>query len=373
MRTVEITHPDKVLFPDDGITKADLAGYYERVSEWMLPHIRLRPISMQRFPDGIERQGLLPQGHPRLLPGVAAAGRGPEVGRHRHARVRVRRGHARLPGRPEHDHAARVAVARRPSLAAGPDGDRPRPAAGQRLRRRAPRRPPHAASCCASSGSRRSPRSPARRASTCGRRCAAAPATTSAGARARHRPRAGRPPSRRADERMAQGEARRPHPGRHRAQHLRADGRAALRGPAAPRRAGGHADRLGRAVRLEAPPGPLDGEERPDAAWPPRATPGRTSRATRAGSAEPAGGSTHCCAERFSSSRPAAIVAAIALGLLAVGGAVLELDRRVLPLPGEPLEVVALAAAEAAPSRARSRRRPRRAPSGPSSTGARRA
>ena len=46
-----------------------------------------------------------------------------------------------------------------------------------------------------------------------------------------------RPPSRRAHERMAQGEARRPHPRGHRAQHLRADGRAALRGAPAPRRA----------------------------------------------------------------------------------------------------------------------------------------
>ena len=41
--SVEITHPDKLLFPDDGVTKADLASYYERVSEWMLPHIRNRP------------------------------------------------------------------------------------------------------------------------------------------------------------------------------------------------------------------------------------------------------------------------------------------------------------------------------------------
>ena len=34
--SVEITHPDKVLFPDDGTTKADVASYYERVADWML-------------------------------------------------------------------------------------------------------------------------------------------------------------------------------------------------------------------------------------------------------------------------------------------------------------------------------------------------
>jgi bifunctional non-homologous end joining protein LigD len=41
------------MFPDDGITKADLAGYYEQVAETMLPYVRGRPVHMQRFPDGI--------------------------------------------------------------------------------------------------------------------------------------------------------------------------------------------------------------------------------------------------------------------------------------------------------------------------------
>ncbi|HET7385317.1 MAG TPA: non-homologous end-joining DNA ligase [Nocardioidaceae bacterium] len=50
---VEISKPDKVLFPDDGITKADLAGYYADVADAMLPHLADRPVNMQRFPDGI--------------------------------------------------------------------------------------------------------------------------------------------------------------------------------------------------------------------------------------------------------------------------------------------------------------------------------
>jgi bifunctional non-homologous end joining protein LigD len=66
--TVEITHPDKVLFPDDGITKADIADYYERVSEWMLPHISFRPVSMQRFPDGIDRKGFFHKDIPDYFP-----------------------------------------------------------------------------------------------------------------------------------------------------------------------------------------------------------------------------------------------------------------------------------------------------------------
>jgi bifunctional non-homologous end joining protein LigD len=66
--SVEITHPEKVLFPDDGITKADLASYYERVSRWMLPHVEGRPLSLQRFPDGIARQGFFHKDVPDYFP-----------------------------------------------------------------------------------------------------------------------------------------------------------------------------------------------------------------------------------------------------------------------------------------------------------------
>ena len=69
MRHVEITHPDKVLFPHDGITKADLADYYERVSEWMLPHVKNRPVSMQRFPGGVESKGFFHKDIPDYFPG----------------------------------------------------------------------------------------------------------------------------------------------------------------------------------------------------------------------------------------------------------------------------------------------------------------
>ena len=68
MRDVPITHPDKLLFPDDGITKGDLAASYERVAEWMLPHVRGRPVSMQRFPDGIEGKGFFHKDIPDYFP-----------------------------------------------------------------------------------------------------------------------------------------------------------------------------------------------------------------------------------------------------------------------------------------------------------------
>jgi bifunctional non-homologous end joining protein LigD len=52
-----ITHPEKVLFPDDGITKGELATYYEAVAAAMVPHIRARPVTMERYPAGIKAEG----------------------------------------------------------------------------------------------------------------------------------------------------------------------------------------------------------------------------------------------------------------------------------------------------------------------------
>jgi bifunctional non-homologous end joining protein LigD len=56
---VQVSHPEKVLFPDDGITKGELVGYYRAVAPRMLPLISGRPVTMQRFPDGIGRGGFL--------------------------------------------------------------------------------------------------------------------------------------------------------------------------------------------------------------------------------------------------------------------------------------------------------------------------
>jgi bifunctional non-homologous end joining protein LigD len=52
-----ITHPEKVLFPDDGITKGDLAAYYETIAPVILPHLRGRPLTMERYPAGIGKKG----------------------------------------------------------------------------------------------------------------------------------------------------------------------------------------------------------------------------------------------------------------------------------------------------------------------------
>jgi bifunctional non-homologous end joining protein LigD len=52
-----ITHPEKILFPGDGITKGELAAYYEAIAPVMLPHLRRRPITMERFHRGIAAPG----------------------------------------------------------------------------------------------------------------------------------------------------------------------------------------------------------------------------------------------------------------------------------------------------------------------------
>ena len=78
-----ITHPEKVLFPADGITKGELAAYYDLVADVMLPHLRGRPITMERFPSGIDKKGFLQKdvvkGFPEWLRRVEAPKKGGTV------------------------------------------------------------------------------------------------------------------------------------------------------------------------------------------------------------------------------------------------------------------------------------------------------
>lgn len=70
-----ITHPEKVLFPDDGITKGDLAAYYEAMAPVIVPHLRGRPVTMERYPAGIGQKGFwqkdVSKGFPPWLQRVA--------------------------------------------------------------------------------------------------------------------------------------------------------------------------------------------------------------------------------------------------------------------------------------------------------------
>ena len=78
-----ITHPDKVLFPHEGITKGELASYYEMIAPSMLPHICGRPVTMERYHRGIGEQGFfqkdVSKGFPEWLERVEVPKKGGTV------------------------------------------------------------------------------------------------------------------------------------------------------------------------------------------------------------------------------------------------------------------------------------------------------
>lgn len=65
---IEIKNEDKVFFPDDGITKGDLISYYERISDYILPYLENRPLSLNRYPDGIKGEGFYQKEKPDYFP-----------------------------------------------------------------------------------------------------------------------------------------------------------------------------------------------------------------------------------------------------------------------------------------------------------------
>lgn len=75
---VRLSNPDKILYPEQGITKSELADYYVAVAHLMLPHVANRPVTMVRCPTGAEKKcfyqrhagsGVLPQLHEVTVPG----------------------------------------------------------------------------------------------------------------------------------------------------------------------------------------------------------------------------------------------------------------------------------------------------------------
>jgi bifunctional non-homologous end joining protein LigD len=67
-RNVEISSPDKLLFPRAGVTKLDLARYYAEVAPAMVPLVRDRPVTMHSYPGGIERGGIFIKAAPAHFP-----------------------------------------------------------------------------------------------------------------------------------------------------------------------------------------------------------------------------------------------------------------------------------------------------------------
>ena len=71
-REVRLSSADRVLFPEDGITKGDLHDYYDRIAPVLVPHLRDRPFTMKRWREGISGgsffQKQVPKGMPDWLP-----------------------------------------------------------------------------------------------------------------------------------------------------------------------------------------------------------------------------------------------------------------------------------------------------------------
>ncbi len=79
-RTLNLSNQDKVLFPRDGYTKGDLVRYYRDVAPFILPHLRDIPLTLQRYPDGVDAQSFfekhLPRGLPSWVPTVPVSSPG---------------------------------------------------------------------------------------------------------------------------------------------------------------------------------------------------------------------------------------------------------------------------------------------------------
>jgi bifunctional non-homologous end joining protein LigD len=65
---VTLSSADRVLFPDDGITKGDLFAYYEQIAPVLVPHLRSRPFTMKRYREGIAGDGFFQKQAPKGMP-----------------------------------------------------------------------------------------------------------------------------------------------------------------------------------------------------------------------------------------------------------------------------------------------------------------
>src|SRR6266576_3816715 len=67
-QSIILTNPDKVLYPAAGFTKAQVIDYYVRVSEYLLPHLKDRPVTMKRYPDGVTGPHFYEKDAPKYTP-----------------------------------------------------------------------------------------------------------------------------------------------------------------------------------------------------------------------------------------------------------------------------------------------------------------
>jgi bifunctional non-homologous end joining protein LigD len=68
VREVKLSSADRVLYPDDGVTKGDLFEYYAHISNWIVPHLKDRPFTLKRYPHGITQQAYFQKQAPKGIP-----------------------------------------------------------------------------------------------------------------------------------------------------------------------------------------------------------------------------------------------------------------------------------------------------------------
>jgi bifunctional non-homologous end joining protein LigD len=67
-KAVTLSNPDRVLWPKEGYTKGDLVAYYRAVAKWILPYLKDRPLSLERYPNGVGKPGFFEKNAPQGLP-----------------------------------------------------------------------------------------------------------------------------------------------------------------------------------------------------------------------------------------------------------------------------------------------------------------
>jgi bifunctional non-homologous end joining protein LigD len=70
-RTVDVSNLDKIFYPKTGFTKGQVIDYYINISPWLLPHLKSRPVTLKRYPNGVEGfffyEKQIPASHPEWV------------------------------------------------------------------------------------------------------------------------------------------------------------------------------------------------------------------------------------------------------------------------------------------------------------------
>ena len=69
-QTLKFTNLNKVFYPQEGFTKRDVINYYDAVADLTLPHLRERPLSLKRYPNGIDSEFFFQKNAAEKFPGL---------------------------------------------------------------------------------------------------------------------------------------------------------------------------------------------------------------------------------------------------------------------------------------------------------------